>query len=73
MKTKIKQKEYNDLFKAMSKLYGVIESDEIHELLNVYYGKVTKKEIEEQLKKIYLKPKSEYFACKIKDTRNKYF
>lgn len=70
---KISQKEFNNLFKAMVKLYGVIETDEIYELLNYYYDGITKKDIIEQVKKFYEKPKRDYFAAKIKNARNSYF
>ena len=70
---KISQKEFNSLFKAMVRLYGVIDSDEIHYLLNHYYDKITKKEIIEQLKKFYTKSTKYYFAGKIENARNKYF
>lgn len=69
----ITQKEYNELFKAMSNLYGVINSDEIHYLLNQYFNKVTKKEITTQLKKLLEKPKRDYFVAKIINMPNKYY
>ena len=69
---KISQKEFNSLFKAMVKIYGVIETDEIYKLLIHYYDSVTKKEIVEQVKKFYIKPKKDYFAAKIK-YKNAYF
>ena len=69
----ITQKEYNELFKAMSNLYGVINSDEIHYLLNQYFNKVTKREIITQLKKILEKPKRDYFVGKIINMPNKYY
>ncbi len=70
----ITQKEYNDLFKAICNLYGVITSDEIHYLLKHYYEKITKREIEAQVKKVYDKPKRDYFGARIKNTRcNKFY
>lgn len=72
MKPVIKQKEFNDLLKAMSNLYGVLISDDIYVILNTYYNHVTKAEILEQLKKLSYKPKRDYFAAKITGMRNKY-
>lgn len=69
----ITQKEYNELFKAISNLYGVIDSDEIHYLLNQYFNKVTKREIVTQLKKILEKPKKYYFVGKIINMPNKFY
>ena len=69
----ITQKEYNELFKAISNLYGVIDSDEIHYLLNQYFNKVTKREIITQLKKVLEKPKRDYFVGKIINMPNKFY
>lgn len=72
MEKKITKKEYQDLFKAMANLYGIIDSDEIYILFNKYYEKVLKKDIEEKLKELYEKPKRDYVAIKIIGERNKY-
>ena len=69
-KNVIKQEEYNNLFKAMSNLYGIITSDEIYYLLKHYYEDITREEVEEELKKLMDNPVKDYVIRKIPNKKD---
>ena len=57
----IKNIEYNKLFKAISKLYGVIEIDELHSLLKRFYRNIKKDNILNELIELSSSNKGEYY------------
>lgn len=69
-KNVIKQEEYNNLFKAMSNLYGIITSDEIYYLLKHYYEDITREEVEEELKNLIDNPVKDYVIRKIPNKKD---
>ena len=66
------QKEYVSIFNALVRLYGILNSDDIYEIIRIYRPEILKKHLYEILKKFYLVDNKNAHFDVVVTTNNKY-
>ena len=66
------QKEYVSIFNALVRLYGILNSDDIYEIIRIYHPEILKKHLYEALKKFYLVDNKNAHFDVVTTTNNKY-
>lgn len=66
------QKEYVSIFNALVRLYGILNSDDIYEIIRIYHPEILKKHLYEALKKFYTVENQRALFDVVVTTNNKY-